>query len=330
MYKYIYKIQVQRYIGNPCLIDNRKFDCRFYVMVTSFNPLRVYMYNEGMVRLCTHEYNLNANELKDSYKHLTNYSINKNSDDFVENRSADEDDTGSKQSFSSFLNKLKVEGRDTKKLLRDMQDVAAKTLIAAESECYPKCVGMRGRDECCFELFGFDLMFDENLKVYLIEVNIYPSMMSASPFDKRLKYGMLTDALHIVGVPTGAKSQTNQPRRDILLETKEEFDRASTTNFTCVYPNKRTVKTLDYIFESRKSNNDIIKNWIMYGNTDANRVEKKKGQQQQQEQQQHDNEQPMLYKDDESRSTISSSSSIRSNSSNSSIGNSMNSGISYN
>ena len=75
-------------------------------MVTSFNPLRVYMYNEGMVRLCTHEYNLNEKELKDSFKHLTNYSINKNSDDFVENSNADEDDTGSKQSFSSFLNRL--------------------------------------------------------------------------------------------------------------------------------------------------------------------------------------------------------------------------------
>ena len=246
-------------------------------MVTSFNPLRVYMYNEGMVRLCTHEYNLNEDELKDSYKHLTNYSINKNSDDFVENRNADEDDTGSKQSFSALLQKLNSEGKDTQKLLREIHDVAAKTLIAAESECYPKCVGMRGRDRCCFELFGFDLMFDENLKVYLIEVNIYPSMMSASPFDKRLKYSMLTDALHIVGVPTGASisqspdNNASGGKRDVLIETKEELDRASTTNFTCVYPNKRTVKSLDYIFESRKSNNDVVKNWILYGgNKDAN------------------------------------------------------------
>ena len=80
------------------------------------------------------------------------------------------------------LNRLKSEGKDTGKLMREIHDVAAKTLIAAESECYPKCVGMRGRDECCFELFGFDLMFDADLKVYLIG-NIYPSMMSASPFD---------------------------------------------------------------------------------------------------------------------------------------------------
>ena len=238
-------------------------------MVTSFNPLRVYMYNEGMVRLCTHEYSLNEKELKDSFKHLTNYSINKNSDDFVENSNADEDDTGSKQSFSSFLNRLEGEGKDTKKLLREIHDVAAKTLIAAESECYPKCVGMRGRDECCFELFGFDLMFDADLKVYLIEVNIYPSMMSASPFDKRLKYAMLTDAFHIVGVPSTRAQSRTAPRRDVLLETKEEFERAASTNFTCVYPNKRSVVKLDYIFESKKTSNDIIKHWLLNGGTDA-------------------------------------------------------------
>jgi hypothetical protein len=44
---------VSRYIADPLLLDGRKFDLRIYVAVTSFNPLRVYLYEEGLVRLAT-------------------------------------------------------------------------------------------------------------------------------------------------------------------------------------------------------------------------------------------------------------------------------------
>ena len=43
-------IIVQSYIPNPLLIHGYKFDFRLYVLVTSINPLRVYLYKDGMVR----------------------------------------------------------------------------------------------------------------------------------------------------------------------------------------------------------------------------------------------------------------------------------------
>ena len=70
---------VQRYISNPMLIDGLKFDLRIYVLITCVQPLRVFLYNDGLVRFATekfeppHEGNLN-----DLYQHLTNYAINKN------------------------------------------------------------------------------------------------------------------------------------------------------------------------------------------------------------------------------------------------------------
>ena len=141
-------------------------------------------------------------------------------------------------------------------------------------------------------------------------------MMSASPFDKRLKYAMLTDAFHIVGVPSTRAESRTAPRRDVLLETKEEFDRAASTNFTCVYPNKRSVVKLDYIFESKKTSNDIIKHWLLNGDTGTSKKSSNvsignrlsHGQ--------------VWEKDEGSRSTISSASSGTS-------GISDNSGISY-
>ena len=44
------QIIVQSYLPNPFLIHGYKFDLRVYVLITSFNPLRIYLYKDGLVR----------------------------------------------------------------------------------------------------------------------------------------------------------------------------------------------------------------------------------------------------------------------------------------
>lgn len=73
---------VSKYIPNPLLINGLKFDIRIYVLVTSFDPWRVYVYNEGLARFASEPYEL-SNVKNNRFAHLTNYSINKKSDKYV-------------------------------------------------------------------------------------------------------------------------------------------------------------------------------------------------------------------------------------------------------
>lgn len=74
-----------KYIANPHLLNGLKYDLRVYVLVTSFNPLRIYMYNDGLVRFATEKYSNDPRKLAKKYVHLTNFSINKKNMNFVKN-----------------------------------------------------------------------------------------------------------------------------------------------------------------------------------------------------------------------------------------------------
>jgi tubulin polyglutamylase TTLL6/13 len=98
------EVVVQEYIENPLLLDQAKFDLRLYVLLRSLSPLRIYLYEEGLSRLATCDYERpsSANH-KNMRLHLTNYAINKASPNFLFNRSQLEDHLGHKRSYSATL-----------------------------------------------------------------------------------------------------------------------------------------------------------------------------------------------------------------------------------
>ena len=81
---------VQRYIKQPLLINNLKFDIRVYLLVTSVEPLRLYLYKEGLARFATEEYTNDPSQVTNNFIHLTNFSINKDSDNFIHNSDPDQ------------------------------------------------------------------------------------------------------------------------------------------------------------------------------------------------------------------------------------------------
>lgn len=121
---------ISRYVENPMLIDGYKFDLRIYVAITSINPLRIYMYDEGLARFATEQYSTDDHENK--FSHLTNYSINKHSEHFVENKSAREDFIGSKRSLTYFKNLLRDRNISDSHIFDKIKDIIIKTIISIE------------------------------------------------------------------------------------------------------------------------------------------------------------------------------------------------------
>ncbi|KAF5296513.1 hypothetical protein FQR65_LT01502 [Abscondita terminalis] len=188
---------VQRYISNPYLINKSKFDLRLYVLVTSFDPLRIYLYPDGLVRFASVPYSDDAKDLKDRYMHLTNYSINKMSSLYTANEDANAC-KGHKWTISKLWEYLDKRSVDTKLLWANLQNLVIKTLISGESSIVPLCRENINSRYNCYELFGVDVLLDEQLKTWLLEVNISPSLHSQSPLDEHVKGPMIQTMFNLV------------------------------------------------------------------------------------------------------------------------------------
>ena len=125
---------VSRYVHNPLLINSHKFDLRVYVLVTSIEPLRIYVFKEGLARFATEAYN--TTDKTNKYSHLTNYSINKKNDKFVQNQTAEHDDFGYKWSLAALCKHLDNIGIDMDFLWSRIYDVIIKAFIAGEHHIF--------------------------------------------------------------------------------------------------------------------------------------------------------------------------------------------------
>ena len=207
---------IQSYIERPYMVPGvmKKFDMRLYVVVTCMEPLRCYMWPEGLVRFATEDYEGTSKKSGLSkFAHLTNFSINKkNVGKFNYNTDENKDDEGSKWSTHALAKRLDdLHGPGTWQRIWDsMEDMVVKSLISCEARVngLVKLHTPQSLEEppvqrpgfVCYEVFGYDVMLDSELKPWLIEVNVSPALDSSSPLDKRIKHNMITTMLNLVGV----------------------------------------------------------------------------------------------------------------------------------
>mmetsp|Transcript_68063 Transcript_68063/g.138047 ORF Transcript_68063/g.138047 Transcript_68063/m.138047 type:complete len:1036 (+) Transcript_68063:48-3155(+) len=208
-------VVVSRYVQDPLLIQGYKFDLRVYVLVTSYDPLKAYIYREGLTRFASAPYSTQEEHMQDAFRHLTNYSVNKNSNTFVENSDMRADNVGHKWSLSALNKHLRCVGVDVNLMWVRIMDLIVKTLLSVEPAISSRTKQLTGNRENCFELYGFDVLVDSDLKPWLLEVNLSPSMQAESPLDWQIKSSLLADTFNLVGIHSNERT----PKLDRMRAT---------------------------------------------------------------------------------------------------------------
>lgn len=215
------RVVCQVYMQQPLLLDGLKFDLRVYALITSIEPLQIFVYNEGLVRLATQQYETpRRTNLANKYMHLTNYSINKYSSTFSEDA-----ELGSKRTFGSFNKLLKNEGHNVNQLWRDIDDIIIKTVLSVKSELrhsYRTLFPNHDRITGCFEILGFDIIIDQMLRPYLLEVNHSPSFSTETLIDDSVKTNLIRDTFALLNIQVEHRTEIlNEDKQRVLLRQKK-------------------------------------------------------------------------------------------------------------
>ena len=210
---------VSQYIANPLLVNSLKFDMRVYVLVTSYDPLRIYVYEEGLARFASDEYTPTGNK-KNRFMHLTNYSVNKKNDRFIQNQDYRKDNVGHKWSLSALFTYLHGEGVDVEEVWGRIYDAVIKSILAIEDQVIEATKELSLGRTNCFDLFGFDVLLDSSLKPWVLEVNLSPSLATDSPLDLFIKGYLVADTLNLVGVRTFNRNRESANRLKARLRVK--------------------------------------------------------------------------------------------------------------
>ena len=156
--------QMQRYLSNPPLIQERKFDFRAYMMIASTNPLIVY-YHDGYLTLSFHKYDANSTEKS---IHVTNTHVSFK----LLNASKDKENIILENPYTLLQDELLKTGRitDTNWIENSMKPQMMKIMIHISQMGKPMFV----KRSNTYQIFGIDFLLDENLKVWFVEANTTP------------------------------------------------------------------------------------------------------------------------------------------------------------
>jgi len=176
---------VSKYIDNPFLMGGKKFDLRIYCLVTTFHPLKAYLYQQGFCRFCNEKFSVDVSDINNIYMHLTNVAIQKKYEKYQKTNGG----KFSLQNLHFYLENVYGYER-AKKCHQDITQVIIGALLSVQNVMF--------NDKHCFELYGYDILIDQNLKPWLIEINSSPSLSTTTKGDFILKKRLINDVIDIV------------------------------------------------------------------------------------------------------------------------------------
>lgn len=178
----------QRYIDNPYLIGGKKFDLRLYALITSMQPLTVHMYRSGFARFSNFRFSMDPKEIANPFVHLTNNAIQRTAEKYS---AKNHDCKWSLRNLKLYL--LSQHGLEAvNRCFSEIQQLVVRCMLSVQKVLI--------NDYHCFELYGFDVLIDKNLKPWILEINASPSMSASTVADYHLKFELLNDVLDVVDI----------------------------------------------------------------------------------------------------------------------------------
>ena len=124
------------------------------------------------MRFATAQYSNDPADIGNNFIHLTNYSVNKTSSDFVFNERPGEYE-GHKWNLRTLWKYFDEElGVDWRPVWEATKDVCVKTVLCGHEHIKQEFSRQLKSEYSCYKLFGFDIFFDQHVKPWLLEVRL--------------------------------------------------------------------------------------------------------------------------------------------------------------
>jgi len=197
----------QKYVHSH-LIDGHKFDIGIYVAITSIEPLRLYVFDDVLVRICKHKYpsrledfatNLEA-WIVDDYLPIWDFPsvekfYDKNNMEAMVKYFLSVDPVRGAQVFPEMYHRIRLSVLSIKSRLIDMyKDNVAKS-------------GGKTRNSF-FEMVRFDFLIDKDLTPWVTEVNMSPNLVLKNEVDGKMKQLLVDSLFTLVGLNTSRNEET--------------------------------------------------------------------------------------------------------------------------
>lgn len=233
----------QRYLPNPMLFHGHKMTFRLYVTITSWDPLRIYVYHNGLVRICSAKYETTTESFSNLFVqrvfalifppltdrprlvHLTNYDLQMDKEaEFNAEIPADAFHDGLRSELGYIFNEIqKTTSISSERIWNDIHKLIACSIIPAEDYIQPWVARKVPYRNNCFEILGYDVLVDETGKPWLLEINHTPSLSPHTELENGIKKDMLRELMDLVDIGNSDVAtvvRTVQELDDLLIHKK--------------------------------------------------------------------------------------------------------------
>lgn len=166
---------VQRYISDPFLVCDRKFDLRLSILITSVRPLRAYLYRDGLVRFAVSPYQLDAETANQLSKHATNYARFSADAERATEANGILGASGGIWSLTKLWTHLESRGHNAIELWARLESMGRQILhVCATNDLFARQSPRGAEYASPPKVLGFDVCLDRSLTPWLLEIERGP------------------------------------------------------------------------------------------------------------------------------------------------------------